>query len=382
MEEKKVTWLELFYDLLFVAAVAAVTHVLFHVEDGHIHTEYLVKFVLIFIPIWWAWVGQTILINRFGKDLFHQRIFLIMQMFFVLIMTSSLSVDFDLYYLSFLIGYIGLRAVTAIQYLIVQRTETGDRKQVALFLGRYFWIGIVISLLSIFFDSWVRYAVLYTGILIDIIVPVLGRKCLEKVPANTAHLLERFGLFTIILFGEALISTLAIIQPTQGNWDSIGFAIISFILIISMWWQYFDNLEKKLDKSIKSSGQIIIYGHLFILMSLSMVAAAIRLLFLHEVHYSFILFFTFGSVLLYFLSTTLVFHQYRPVHHRLKIQHLGLFLGILTFFFIINWIIVVPNILIIAELTFFFIIYTKLTVSNKKKALTGEIYREDSNRVL
>ena len=50
-------------------------------------------------------------------------------MFFVLIMTSSLSADFDPYYLSFLIGYIGLRAVTAIQYLIVQRIEAGVRKQ-------------------------------------------------------------------------------------------------------------------------------------------------------------------------------------------------------------------------------------------------------------
>ncbi|MFJ8247445.1 low temperature requirement protein A [Peribacillus asahii] len=379
MEEKKVTWLELFYDLLFVAAVAAATHVLLHVEDGHIHAEYLVKFVLIFIPIWWAWVGQTIFINRFGKDLFHQRIFLILQMFFVLIMTSSLSVDFDPYYLSFLIGYIGLRAVTAIQYLIVQRIETGVRKQAALFLGRYFWIGIVISLFSVFFDSWVRYAVLYTGILIDIIVPVLGQKCLEKVPTNTAHLLERFGLFSIILFGEALISTLAVIQPTQGNWDSIGFAIISFILIISMWWQYFDNMEKKLDKSIQTSGQNIIYGHLFILMSLSMIAASIRLLFLHEVHYSFILFFVFGSVLLYFLSTTFVFHQYRHVHHRLKIYHLGLFLGILAVFFIINLIIVVPNILIIAELTLFFIIFTKLTISNKKQPSTNEIHPRIKN---
>ncbi|WP_430026320.1 low temperature requirement protein A [Peribacillus frigoritolerans] len=106
---------------------------------------------------------------------------------FVLIMTSSLSADFDPYYLSFLIGYIGLRAVTAIQYLIVQRIGAGVRKKGAIFLGRYFWIGIVISLLSVFFDSWIRYAVLYFGILIDII-PLLGRKCLEKVSTNTAHL--------------------------------------------------------------------------------------------------------------------------------------------------------------------------------------------------
>ncbi|USK35061.1 low temperature requirement protein A [Bacillus sp. F19] len=363
MAEKKVTWLELFYDLLFVAAVAAATHVLLHIEDGYIHTEYLLKFVLIFIPIWWAWVGQTMFINRFGQDLFHQRLFLILQMFFVLIMTSSLAVDFDPYYLSFLIGYIGLRAVTAIQYLVVQRIEEGFRKDAALYLGRYFWIGIIISLFSVLFDSWIRYAVLYTGIIIDIMVPMFGRKYLVKVPTNTAHLLERFGLFSIILFGEALVSTLAVIQPKQGNWNSIGFSIISFILIISMWWQYFDNVEKKVDKSIQTADQIIIYGHLFILMSLSMIAASIRLLFLHEVQYSFILYFVFGSVLLYFLSTTFVFHKYRHENHRLNIYHLGLFLSILAVFFIINLIVVVPNIVVIGELTLFFIIYAKLTTT-------------------
>ncbi|WP_445490835.1 low temperature requirement protein A [Niallia sp. 03133] len=363
MEEKKVTWLELFYDLLFVAAIATATHVLLHIEEGYIHSEYLLKFVLIFIPIWWAWVGQTMFINRFGQDLFHQRIFLILQMFFVLIMTSSLSVDFDPYYLSFLIGYIGLRAVTAIQYLVVQRIEKGFRKKVALYLGKYFWIGIIISLFSVLFDSWIRYAVLYTGIIIDIMVPMLGRKYLAKVPTNTAHLLERFGLFTIILFGEALVSTLAVIQPQEGNWNSIGFSIISFILIISMWWQYFDNVEKKVDKSIQTAGQTIIYGHLFILMTLSMIAASIKLLFLHKVHYPFILYFVFGSVLLYFIATTIVFHQYRYKQHRLKFYHLGLFLGILATFFIINLIIVVPNIVIMGELTLFYIIYAKLTTT-------------------
>ncbi|MEM5013118.1 low temperature requirement protein A [Niallia taxi] len=363
MFEKKVTWLELFYDLLFVASVAVATHVLIHVEDGHIHTEYLFKFVLIFVPIWWAWVGQTMFVNRFGQDLFHQRLFLILQMFFALVMTSSLNVDFDPYYLTFLIGYIGLRTVTAIQYLVVQRIEEGARKEAARYLGKYFWIGIIISLFSLFFDSWIRYFILYLGILIDIIVPMLGRKYLVKVPTNTAHLLERFGLFTTILFGESLVSTLAVIQPTQGDWHSIGFAVISFVLIIAMWWQYFDNVEKKVDKSIQTAGQTIIYGHLFILMSLSAVAASIRLLVLHEVEYFFSLFFIFGSVLLYFFATTFVFHQYRHVHHRLKIYHLGIFLGILGVFFIFNLLVPVPSIVIVGEMTFFFIVYAKLTTT-------------------
>lgn len=363
MEVKKVTWLELFYDLLFVAAVATATNVLLHVEKGEIHPEYFLKFVLIFIPIWWSWVGQTLFINRFGHDFLHQRIFTILQMVFVLIMTSSLSVDFDQYYLPFLIGYAGSRALTAIQYLVVRRLEEGNKKKVAHYLGTRFWIGIIISFCSIFFDSWIRYIVLYAGVFVDIVVPFFGRKYLVKSSTNTAHLLERFASLTLILYGESVISTLYVLQPQKGDWNSLSFSIISFILIISMWWQYFDNVEKKVDKSIQAAGQIIIYGHLFILMSLSMIAASIKLLFLNEVHYSFNLFFIFGSVLLYFITTTIVFHQYRFEQDRLKYYHLALFIGILASFFIINLIVEVSNIVIMGELTLFFIIYAKLTTT-------------------
>jgi len=98
-------------------------------------------------------------------------------------------------------------------------------------------------------------------------------------------------------------------------------------------------------------------------MSLSMIAASIKLMFLHEVQYTFSLYFVFGSVLLYFMATTLVFHQYRFEEHRLKVYHLGLFLGILAVFFIINLLLVVPSTLIIGELAIFFIIYARFTTT-------------------
>ncbi|MGD8190686.1 low temperature requirement protein A [Brevibacillus ginsengisoli] len=363
MEEKKVTWLELFYDLLIVAAVATTTRILLHVEKGIVPLEYLEKFVLIFIPIWWAWVGQTLFHNRFGQDLLHQRIFAILQMFFVLIMTASLSVDFDRYYHPFFIGYIGLRVLTAIQYLVVQHSQEGYRRKAARYLGTYFWIGVILSSFSLFFDSWIRYAVLYAGIIVDIIVPIFGRKYLVKAPTNTAHLLERFASLTLILFGESVVSTLTVLHPQEGDWSLITYAIISFVLIISMWWQYFDTIEKKVNKSIQTAGQTIIYGHLFILMSLSMIAASINLLCLSDVDYSFILYFVFGSVLLYFLATAFVFHRYRHEQNRLKMYHLSLFLGMLAAFFIMDWNMVASSIVIIGELTLFFILYAKITTA-------------------
>jgi low temperature requirement protein LtrA len=359
--EKKVTWLELFYDLLFVAAVSKASHVLLHVEFGSIPFEYLSKFILIFVPIWWAWVGQSLFVNRFGQDIFSHRIFLILQLFFVLIMTASLSVDFDQYYVSFLIGYVGLRAMTAIQYLSVHKKEEADRKITARYLGSRFWIGLVISSLSLFFDSWIRYLVLYAGIIVDILLPLIGRQYLVKSPINTHHLLERFSLFTLILLGESVISILAVLQSSYWTWQSILFAILTFLLIIAMWWQYFDNVEKKVDKTIETAGQTIIYGHLFIYISLCMIAASIQLLFLEQLNYTFMLCFVFGSVLLYFFSTSLVFHKYRHLHQRLGIFHLALLLGLLGVFFTVDLFFLIPNYLIIGEMMLFFVVYAKLT---------------------
>ena len=103
----------------------------------------------------------------------------------------------------------------------------------------------MISSGSLFFDSWVRYVILYAGIAVDIILPLLGRKNLVKVPVQTHHLLERFALFTLILLGESVVSIIAVLSADQWDLKSILFAVFTSLFVIAMWWQYFDNVEKK-----------------------------------------------------------------------------------------------------------------------------------------
>ncbi|WP_458464388.1 low temperature requirement protein A [Paenibacillus sp.] len=361
MMEKKVTWLELFYDLLFVAAVSKAGHVLLHAEHGVITFEYLMKFVLIFIPVWWAWVGQTLFINRYGQDILIHRIFLILQLLSVMVMTASLSTHFDQYYLSFFVGYIGSRAFTAIQYLTVHKSKSEHQQQAARYLGTCFLIGILISSGSLFFDSWLRYLILYAGIAVDIVLPLIGRKKLVKVPVQTHHLLERFALFTLILLGESVVSIIAVLQADHWDMKSILFAAFTSIFVIALWWQYFDNVEKKVSKEIQTAGQAIIYGHLFIYISMSMIAASIQLLYQNQLNYVFMLGFVFGSALLYFLSTSLVFHRYRPAHLRLGPRHLAVMVGLLVAFVLVDLVYQVPGYVIMGEEMFFFLVYAKLT---------------------
>jgi low temperature requirement protein LtrA len=63
-EERHATWLELFYDLLFAAVVAQLLLQLSH----DLSPFGILMFVLLFVPVWWAWVGQAFYAARFDTD--------------------------------------------------------------------------------------------------------------------------------------------------------------------------------------------------------------------------------------------------------------------------------------------------------------------------
>jgi hypothetical protein len=62
--EMHATWLELFYDLVFVAAISQLA--------GNLSRDYSLKgllhFTVLFVPVWWAWIGQTFYLTRFNSD--------------------------------------------------------------------------------------------------------------------------------------------------------------------------------------------------------------------------------------------------------------------------------------------------------------------------
>lgn len=82
---RRVTWLELFFDLIFVAAVAQV--------DAPLSTDYslagVFRFVAFFLLIWWAWTGHTLYSTRFDTDDLIQRLFTLVQMFAVAAMAAN-----------------------------------------------------------------------------------------------------------------------------------------------------------------------------------------------------------------------------------------------------------------------------------------------------
>src|SRR6266496_2369547 len=115
---RKVTWLELFFDLIFVAAVAQVAEPL----RDHYSVIGLVRFVPLFALIWWAWTGHTVFSTRFDTDDVIQRGLTLVQMFAVAVMAANAKDALDSRSSAgFAAAYAAVRLVLVAQYLRASR---------------------------------------------------------------------------------------------------------------------------------------------------------------------------------------------------------------------------------------------------------------------
>ncbi len=278
---RKATWLELFFDLIFVVAIAKATHVLSHAHHGHIGWDMYLKYVLIMIPIWWAWTGHTLFANRFDTDDFLQRGLTLLQMLCAVILSVFIDPDFDANYLGFLLSYAAIRSLVVVMYARAS-AMCPETSRVSSYVAKGFTVGVLISLSSLFFSGTLRYVVLYLGIGFDIFVPLLGRRHLKTMPVESHHLPERFALLTIIVLGESVLNLSASFQEIQWSIVSILTGLAGFLLLCSIWWIYFENIERLVSGKQLSTGQPIIYSHLFVYLGLGMLANTFRFALLPE----------------------------------------------------------------------------------------------------
>ena len=85
--ERHATWLELFFDLVFVISIAELVHTL---EDYRSLADFL-GMAGLFVAVWWAWVGYTVYADRFDTDDLLHRVLVLAGMLAVASMAITVS---------------------------------------------------------------------------------------------------------------------------------------------------------------------------------------------------------------------------------------------------------------------------------------------------
>jgi low temperature requirement protein LtrA len=248
---RRVTWLELFFDLIFVAAVAQV--------DTPLSLNYslagVLRFLAFFALIWWAWVGHTLYSTRFDTDDLVQRLLTLIQMFAVAAMAANAKDAFDSRYSAgFAAAYAAMRLVLVFQYLRARTVP--ESRQLTTHYAIGFGAAAVVWVVSALIDPPTRYWLWALALVIDLGTPFLAMHHAEKIPPDAAHLPERFGLFTIILLGESIIAVMHGME-SQDSW-TLSAALSAFQgmgIAFCFWWWYFDGAAGAAERPIRSRRQ-------------------------------------------------------------------------------------------------------------------------------
>ena len=248
---RRVTWLELFFDLIFVAAVAQVGAPL----AGDYSPNGLLRYAFLFVLIWWAWSGHTLYTTRFDHDDGLQRLLILVQCFIAAVMAANARDALDSRSSAgFGAAYAAMRIVLVVQYLRVRKLP--EARDLATRFASGIGIAAALWMASAFLDAPGRYWIWGAALAIDFATPWLAVDHATRFPPDAAHFPERFGLFTIILLGEFVAAVMRGIE-SQEYWSfpaaTTAFSGMAFAFTI--WWWYFDVARSAAERHIRSKRQ-------------------------------------------------------------------------------------------------------------------------------
>lgn len=286
-QERHATWLELFFDLVFVVIISQLSHFLLH----EVSLLRFLEFLFLFIPVWWSWIGTTFYSTRFYSDDLGHRLLLLLQMGGAGAMAVNISGAFNNTFSGFAISYAFMRFILIVEYIRVFKTAIKSSKSANPLVKRYI-IGFSIAAIIWFISAFVTVSEIRTGLwiialIIDFATPITAGKLHSQFAPHLYHLPERMGLFTLIVLGESIVSI--VIGMTDQVWNIYSVIVSSLGLCISfsLWWLYFDGSGRFPIQILKEKGNIAIYSiwlytHFPLVVAITAVGVGIRRLISNE----------------------------------------------------------------------------------------------------
>lgn len=279
----RVTFVELFFDLVFVFAVTQLSHGLIH----HPTWLGLYETTLMTMLVWWVWIYTSWATNWADPEKTPVRLALFGLMAGGLVMSMAIPKAFEGRAMAFALAYAGMQVIRSVAMIGVMAEYSPRHMRnlqrislwmlppaVLLILGA--WLGgtqqIVLWSLAVVID--------YLGPALRYWLPGFGHSSVEDWDIEPAHFAERCGLFVIIALGESILvtgATFADLAWTGATWTAF---VASFVGSAAMWWIYFNiGQERGVHAMAQSAnvglvGRAYTYVHLFIVGGIIITAVA------------------------------------------------------------------------------------------------------------
>jgi low temperature requirement protein LtrA len=277
--ERPATPLELLFDLCFVVAVAFLAAELHHGVAAHHTAPALTAYLLLFVPIWWAWMSYTWYATAFSHDDAVTRVLTGAQMLGVLAVAAAIPAATRGELVPFAVAYAVMRLPLVAQWL---RSAHADRRHrgfaltyaLGSVLAQVLWVAGALS------PGPARVALFVLALAVELVTPVLAvRRSPDRV-FHPAHVAERYGLFTIIVLGESILAVsvgLREVIDASALVPAVLVAVVATLVVtFATWWLYFDTLGAQALVRGRRAAFAWGYGHYLVFAATAAIGAGVQ----------------------------------------------------------------------------------------------------------
>jgi low temperature requirement protein LtrA len=239
-DERRASWLELFFDLAFAGAVGQLAGAL----QDHPTLSTLARFVLLFTPIWWLWVQLSFYADRHESEDAAHRVPFLSAILLCVGLAASAPRALSGSTTGFVIAFACLRGLQLLLYARARHHLPATRPLYNCYLV-CFGAGGALWLSSLAVGGTARYAFWGVALLADAAGSMAMLVPRRRVPVNTAHLADRFQLFVLIVLGESMarLISAAAIRPWSLPLATVLAAAL--MTLAALWWAWLSTADRQ-----------------------------------------------------------------------------------------------------------------------------------------
>ena len=254
----RVTYAELFFDLVFVFAVTQIAHTLL----AHFTPLGVLQVTLLFLAVWWVWVFTTWITNWLDPEQTPVRLLLFAMMLGGLVLSTSIPTAFDGRGLWFAIAYAAMQVGKTVFLWVSTPPQRMSARMNAiritawLSMSAVFWIAGGLAEGQSRLVLWaIALVIEYMSPAVRFWIPRYGPSSVADWVIEGGHMAERCALFVIIALGESVIVTGATFSGLAWSADNVTAVVSVLGGSIAMWWIYFHKGAEAGSEEISKSSE-------------------------------------------------------------------------------------------------------------------------------
>jgi low temperature requirement protein LtrA len=258
---RDVSYIELFYDLVYVVLIGQAAHTLaLHPGWGGV-----AEFGAVFGLIWIAWINGTLYHELHGREDGRSRVYIFAQMCVLAVLAVFVGYAGSTDGTAFSLTYVALLVLLWWQWYEVRRRDLPEHRSAST----PYLVGLVVTIAAMLAAGWLpdvaRVAVWWVVVVGWVVLGAYGfvsrDRALQFFQATDA-LIERMALFVIIVLGETVVGVVNGINAEGPDALRIATGVLGLCIGFGVWWNYFDIVGAREPRAGRPREAAWFFGHL------------------------------------------------------------------------------------------------------------------------